>query len=100
MHTMQHRLLPLLALFGFGIIVAPSAHAQAPQCEPAKLATKYPSLAGKTVRIGQDGESPALQHPRPERLQALDRAGRRPRPRGVRLRRRQAELSITLDNFA
>jgi polar amino acid transport system substrate-binding protein len=27
-------------------------------CEPDKVATKYPSLAGKTIKIGQDGESP------------------------------------------
>jgi polar amino acid transport system substrate-binding protein len=26
-------------------------------CEPAKLETKYPGLAGKTIKIGQDGES-------------------------------------------
>jgi polar amino acid transport system substrate-binding protein len=26
-------------------------------CEPAKAASKYPSLAGKTIKIGQDGES-------------------------------------------
>src|SRR6266851_4372941 len=26
-------------------------------CEPAKLATKYPGLVGKTIKIGQDGES-------------------------------------------
>jgi polar amino acid transport system substrate-binding protein len=26
-------------------------------CEPVKLATKYPGLAGKTIKIGQDGES-------------------------------------------
>jgi polar amino acid transport system substrate-binding protein len=26
-------------------------------CEPAKLASKYPSLAGRTISIGQDGES-------------------------------------------
>lgn len=26
-------------------------------CEPAKLASKYPALAGKTFKIGQDGES-------------------------------------------
>ena len=29
-----------------------------PKCEPDKLATKYPGLAGKTVNIAQDGESP------------------------------------------
>jgi polar amino acid transport system substrate-binding protein len=26
-------------------------------CEPAQLATKYPALAGRTIKIGQDGES-------------------------------------------
>jgi polar amino acid transport system substrate-binding protein len=28
------------------------------KCEPEKVATKYPSIAGKTLKIGQDGESP------------------------------------------
>jgi polar amino acid transport system substrate-binding protein len=28
------------------------------KCEPDKLATKYPSLVGKTIKIGMDGESP------------------------------------------
>ena len=32
--------------------------AGAATCEPDKVATKYPSLAGKTIKIGQDGESP------------------------------------------
>lgn len=26
-------------------------------CEPAKLTTKYPGLVGKTIKVGQDGES-------------------------------------------
>lgn len=30
----------------------------APACEPAKLAEKYPSLAGKTVKIGADPQTP------------------------------------------
>src|SRR5260370_39818726 len=34
-----------------------SARADDATCEPAKLATKYPGLAGKTIKIGQDGES-------------------------------------------
>src|SRR5712671_659610 len=34
-----------------------SARADDAACEPAKLATKYPGLAGKTIKIGQDGES-------------------------------------------
>src|SRR5712671_5643680 len=33
------------------------ARADDAACEPAKLATKYPGLAGKTIKIGQDGES-------------------------------------------
>jgi polar amino acid transport system substrate-binding protein len=35
-----------------------AAMAQTAKCEPAKVATKYPGLAGKTMRIGIDGESP------------------------------------------
>ncbi|WP_454916788.1 transporter substrate-binding domain-containing protein [Xanthobacter sediminis] len=34
-----------------------SAKADEATCEPAKLAAKYPALAGKTIKIGQDGES-------------------------------------------
>ena len=33
-------------------------NAEADKCEPDKLAEKYPGLVGKTIRIGQDGESP------------------------------------------
>ena len=32
--------------------------ASAATCEPDKVTTKYPSLAGKTIKVGQDGESP------------------------------------------
>jgi polar amino acid transport system substrate-binding protein len=39
------------------ITAAPASAADA-KCEPEKLATKYPGLAGKTVKIAQDGESP------------------------------------------
>jgi polar amino acid transport system substrate-binding protein len=34
-----------------------SAKADENVCEPAKLATKYPRLVGKTIKVGQDGES-------------------------------------------
>jgi polar amino acid transport system substrate-binding protein len=34
-----------------------SAKAEDAACEPAKLASKYPGLAGKTIKVGQDGES-------------------------------------------
>jgi polar amino acid transport system substrate-binding protein len=33
------------------------ARADESTCEPAKMAVKYPGLAGKTIKIGQDGES-------------------------------------------
>jgi polar amino acid transport system substrate-binding protein len=34
-----------------------SAKADEAACEPAKLASKYPGLVGKTIKVGQDGES-------------------------------------------
>lgn len=48
------------ALVTFGAITAMTASARAEEgkCEPDKVATKYPGLAGKTIRVGQDGESP------------------------------------------
>jgi polar amino acid transport system substrate-binding protein len=38
--------------------MAAEARAAAPACEPDKLAQKYPTLAGKTIRIGADPETP------------------------------------------
>jgi polar amino acid transport system substrate-binding protein len=46
-----------LALTVVSLSVPMSAYADEATCEPAKLATKYPALAGKTIKIGQDGES-------------------------------------------
>jgi polar amino acid transport system substrate-binding protein len=40
------------------VLHATPASAADPKCEPDKVASKYPSLAGKTIKIGQDGESP------------------------------------------
>jgi polar amino acid transport system substrate-binding protein len=50
-------------LFALGLSIAftlsaTPAFADDPKCEPDKLATKYPSLVGKTIKIGQDGETP------------------------------------------
>jgi polar amino acid transport system substrate-binding protein len=46
-----------IGLCVFALLFA-AAHAQAaPVCEPDKLATKYPKLAGKKLTVGQDGES-------------------------------------------
>jgi len=56
-----HGLLPLgtiaFALTVASLGVPTSAYADEAGCEPAKLAAKYPALAGKTIKIGQDGES-------------------------------------------
>lgn len=42
-----------------GLVLATICAAKADEvtCEPAKAAAKYPGLAGKTVKVGQDGES-------------------------------------------
>jgi polar amino acid transport system substrate-binding protein len=52
-------LLPLaaMALFAASAIGVPAWGADA-KCEPDKLASKYPGLAGKTIKIAQDGQSP------------------------------------------
>lgn len=49
--------LALLALF---LVLVPAVNpAQAAEkCEPGAVATKYPGLAGTTVKVAQDGESP------------------------------------------
>jgi polar amino acid transport system substrate-binding protein len=56
-----HGLLPLgtiaLALTVASLSVPRTAYADQAGCDPAKLAAKYPALAGKTIKIGQDGES-------------------------------------------
>ena len=47
------------------------AQADAGKCEPDKLATKYPGLVGKTIRIGQDGESPPYSYRDPSNFDNL-----------------------------
>ena len=39
-------------------LLTTGAWAQAPGCEPAKVAQKYPSLAGKTLVMGADDQTP------------------------------------------
>jgi polar amino acid transport system substrate-binding protein len=58
-------LLPIL------LLATLPARAEAPRCEPAKVAAKYPSLAGKTLRIGQDGESPPFSSRDPKDFEHL-----------------------------
>ena len=48
------------------VLGASPASAEAGKCEPGKLASKYPSLVGKTITIGQDGESPPYSYRDPK----------------------------------
>jgi polar amino acid transport system substrate-binding protein len=49
-------------LCGFAVVAACTlpglANAASAQCEPAKIAQKYPSLAGRTIKIGVDPQTP------------------------------------------
>jgi polar amino acid transport system substrate-binding protein len=49
-------------LIGFAVAIgfgtANIARAEDPKCEPDKLATKYPGLKGKTIKLATDAESP------------------------------------------
>jgi polar amino acid transport system substrate-binding protein len=58
----------VLAALAFHVV---PAQADAGKCEPDKLATKYPALAGKTIRIGQDGESPPYSYRDPKNFDNL-----------------------------
>jgi polar amino acid transport system substrate-binding protein len=48
----------VMASLLFGMMGVASAVHAAPACEPAKLAQKYPSLVGKTIKIGADPQTP------------------------------------------
>jgi polar amino acid transport system substrate-binding protein len=53
-------------LLAIAALVPSVGNAAAAKCEPEKLATKYPSLVGKTIKIGTDGETPpyAMRDPK------------------------------------
>ena len=54
---------------------ASAAFADGPQCEPAKVATKYPSYAGKVVKIALSPEQPPYAYAdpaNPDRLTGLE----------------------------
>ena len=62
-------------LGGISMFAMDSAAARSAACDPAKLSSKYPALAGKTIKIGQDGESPPFSFRDPadfNRLSGLD----------------------------
>jgi len=56
MNSMTLTVAAAALLATFGLAAAPATAADL-KCEPEKLATKYPGLAGKKIKIGQDGES-------------------------------------------
>ncbi len=53
----KFRVLAAASLILFLGGLAAAAHA-GPACEPAKLAQKYPSLVGKTIKVGADPQTP------------------------------------------
>ncbi len=46
------------AAIAASLLLVDAASAMDPACEPAKLATKYPGLVGKTVKFGADPQTP------------------------------------------
>lgn len=52
------RLLGRTSAVVLGGLFATSAFAAGPMCEPSKVGQKYPTLAGKTIRIGADPQTP------------------------------------------
>ena len=48
------------------VLVAGQASAAEGKCEPGSLATKYPTLVGKTIRVAQSGDSPPFTFRDPE----------------------------------
>lgn len=57
MSSMHRLLLSFAAACLLGVLAMPHQAAAEAKCEPDKLATKYPSLAGKTIKLGADGET-------------------------------------------
>ena len=56
----------IATLLAVAVLVPSVGRAADAKCEPDKLATKYPSLVGKTIKIGTDGETPpyAMRDPK------------------------------------
>jgi len=54
---MQSQILAAATLM-VGLAAFPALAQAAPVCEPAKLAQKYPSLVGRTIKVGADPQTP------------------------------------------
>lgn len=71
-----HQSLPTGTIFALTLALlcatfSVSARAEDAGCEPARMAAKYPKLAGKTIKIGQDGESVPFSQRDPKDLTKL-----------------------------
>ena len=62
---MRNSMVTIAAAALIGLFTAHHAAAGG-KCEPAALATKYPSLAGKTIRVAQDPQGPPYAFRDPE----------------------------------
>jgi polar amino acid transport system substrate-binding protein len=62
------RNLTTIGLFGWVLMSFQPAYAA---CDSAALAAKYPSLAGRTIRLAQDGESPPYSFKDPTNLEVM-----------------------------
>jgi polar amino acid transport system substrate-binding protein len=57
--------------FALALLLAGEAWAADGKCDPAAVARKYPSLAGKTIKVAQDGEGPPYTFRDPENFDKL-----------------------------
>jgi polar amino acid transport system substrate-binding protein len=60
-----------IAASAAAVFASPPAVAAEAKCEPGALATKYPSLVGKTIKVAQDGEGPPYTYRDPENFDHL-----------------------------
>jgi polar amino acid transport system substrate-binding protein len=61
----------LIAGLALGALMAGQASAAEGKCEPQAVATKYPTLAGKTIRVAQSGEGAPFTFRDPENFDNL-----------------------------
>ncbi|WP_420992970.1 ABC transporter substrate-binding protein [Cupriavidus sp. 30B13] len=55
---LHHQVRKAVLLMALGGLWTGAAHAADAACQPAKVAEKYPTLAGKTIRVGADPQTP------------------------------------------
>jgi polar amino acid transport system substrate-binding protein len=68
---MRRFLLVVIAALAVSAFTVSRASAAAQKCEPLAAAKKYPSLAGKTIRVAQDGASPPYSFRDPDDFNKL-----------------------------